>query len=186
MAGLFHLQINLISMLFSKFWGVAANMVSLNGYNNILKRKHIYKKPDNNNFHHTDEFFHILIEAIVVTLCMHIAGYSTIDELQTWIGKSDWPALIGKVECDYLGIFTLQCIQDEVSIKTNITVVSMLETKKREWLKSDGHQQVKPNWIVVEKGFFLEISTKTRNIIQKNALSLFSYGLLYLDFADAY
>lgn len=62
----------------------------------------------------------------------------------------------------------------------------MLETKKRKWLKLDGHQQAKPNWIVVKKGLFLEISTKTRNVIQKNALSLFSYGLLYLDFANAY
>lgn len=68
-------------MLFSKIWGVAANMVFLNSYTDILKKKHIYKKPDNNDFYHTDKFFRIVIEAMVVTLCMHVAGCSTIDKL---------------------------------------------------------------------------------------------------------
>ena len=107
-------------------------MVSLNCYNGILKRKHICKKLDNNNFHHTNEFFRIVIEAMVITLYMHIARCSTIDKLQAWIGRSDWPALISKVECNHLGIFTVQRIRDEASIKTTTTVASMLDTKKRE------------------------------------------------------
>ncbi len=119
-------------MLFGKFWGVAGDVVSLNRYSGILKKKHIYKKPDNNNFYHTDEFFCVIFEAMVVTLYMHIAKCSIIDELQTWIGRSDWPALISKVERDHLGIFTVQCIRDEASIKTTTTVTSMLDTKKRE------------------------------------------------------
>ncbi len=119
-------------MLFDKFWGVAGDVVSLNHYSDILKRKRICKKLDNNNFHYTDKFFRIVIEAMVVTLCMHVVRYSTIDELQTWIGRSDWPALISKVEHNYLGIFTVQHIRDEASTKTTTTVVSMLNTKKRE------------------------------------------------------
>ncbi len=72
---------NLLSILFGKFWGVASNIGFLNHYSGILKRKHIYKKLDNNNFHYIDEFFHIVIEAMVVTLCMYIARYFTIDDL---------------------------------------------------------------------------------------------------------
>ncbi len=70
-------------MLLDKFWKVTSNIVSLNHYSGILKRKHIYNKLNNNNFHHKDKFFHIVIEAMVVTLYMHIAKYSIIDQLQT-------------------------------------------------------------------------------------------------------
>lgn len=97
-------------MLLSKFWGVTGNMVSLNSYGGILKRIYIYKKSDNNNFHHTDKFFRVIIEAMVVILCMRIAGCFIMDELQTWIGRSDWSTFISKVECDHLRIFTLQYI----------------------------------------------------------------------------
>ncbi len=131
MVGLFHLQMNLLSMLFGKFWGVAGNMVSLNCYSGILKKKYIYKKPDNNNFHHTDEFFRVVIEAMVMMLCIYIARCSTIDKLQTWIGRFNWPILINKVERDYLGIFTVQCIQDKISTKTTTTITSKFDTKKK-------------------------------------------------------
>ena len=139
MVGFFYLQVNLISILFDKFWRIAGDMIFLNCYSNILKRKHISKKPDNNSFHHTDEFFLIVIEAMVVTLFMHEVGCFIIDELQTWIDRCDWPALIIKVERDHLGIFILQYIQNKASIKTNTTVTSMLETKKRKWLESGDH-----------------------------------------------
>lgn len=82
-----------------------------------------------------DKFFHIVIEAMIVILYMHKAGYSIIDKLQTWIGGSDWFVLISKVECDHLGIFTLQHIRDKTSIKTNTTIASMLETKKKRMVR---------------------------------------------------
>ncbi len=109
-AGFFHLQINLLSMMFGKFWGGTDNVVFLNCYSGILKRKHICKKPDNNNFHYINKLFRVVIETIVVTLCMHLARLSTIDELQTWISRSNWLALISKIEHNYLGIFTVQRI----------------------------------------------------------------------------
>lgn len=94
-------------MLFGKFQKVTANIVSLNCYNGILKREHICKKPDNNNFHYIDKFFHVVIETMVVTLYIHVAKCSIIDNLQTWIDRSNWPVLNSKVEHDYLGILTL-------------------------------------------------------------------------------
>lgn len=68
-------------MLFDKFWGVASNVVFLNYYNNLLKRKHIFKKPDNNNFHYIDKYFRIVIETMIMILYMHIARWSIIEEL---------------------------------------------------------------------------------------------------------
>ncbi len=72
-AGFLHIQINLLSMLFNQFWGVADNVIFLNHYSGILKRKHIYKRLDNNNFYYMDEFFRVVIKAMVVTLCIHVA-----------------------------------------------------------------------------------------------------------------
>lgn len=76
-------------MLFSKFWGIARNVLIINCYSDILKRKHMCKKLDNNNFYYTDTFFRIIIEAMAVILYIYIAKYSTIDKLQSWIGRSD-------------------------------------------------------------------------------------------------
>lgn len=68
-------------MLFDKFWEITSNMVSLNCYSSILKRKYIDKKVDNNNFYYKNKFFHVMIEVMVMTLCMHKAEYSTIHKL---------------------------------------------------------------------------------------------------------
>ena len=73
-----------------------------------------------------------MIKAIVVILYINIVGYSIIDKFQNWIGRSDLPALISKVEHDYLEIFIFQYIWNEVYIKTNTVITSMLKTKKRE------------------------------------------------------
>ena len=78
-AGLFHLQMNFLSMLFDRFWGVAGDIVSLNRYAGILKRKYIKKDADNNHFHHSDDFLQMLIEVLVIALCIYLAQYLTIE-----------------------------------------------------------------------------------------------------------
>ncbi len=78
---------------------------------------------------------------MVIALCMHGASYSIIGKFQTWIGRSNWPALIRKVEHDYLGIFKVHDIRDKASRTTAITVASMLNAKKREWFESGDGQQ---------------------------------------------
>lgn len=100
-------------------------------------------------------------------LCMHVVRYSTIDELQTWISRSNWPVFISKVKRDYLGIFTVQYIRDKASTKTTTTVSSISDIKKIEWQKSDGHQQIAPNLIAVKKGLFEEIGPKPAILFKK-------------------
>ncbi len=78
-AGVLHLQMNFLSMLFDRFWGVAGDIVSLNCYAGILKRKYIKKDADNNHFHHSDDFLRTLIKALVIALFIYLAQCSTID-----------------------------------------------------------------------------------------------------------
>ena len=66
-------------MLFNRFWGIASDIVSLNRYADILKRKYIRKDVDNSNFHHSDDFLQKVIEALVIALYIHLAKCSTID-----------------------------------------------------------------------------------------------------------
>ncbi len=100
-------------------------------------------------------------------LCMHVARYSTIDELQTCIGRSNWPVFINKVKHDYLGIFTVQYIRDKTSTKTTTTVANISDIKKIEWQKSGSHQQTAPNSIAVKKGLFEEIGPKPAILSKK-------------------
>lgn len=69
---------------------------------------------------------------MVIALCMHGASYSNIGKFQTWISRSNWPALIRKVEHDYLGVFKVHNIRDKASQITATIIASMLDTKKRE------------------------------------------------------
>ena len=98
---------NFLSLLFGKFWGIVGDIISLNQYHGILKRKNVTKKANNKNFHHSDEFFRIIIKAMVVTLCIQAVGCSTINELQLWIGRSNWPTLIAKVVKNCLSVSTV-------------------------------------------------------------------------------
>lgn len=62
-----------------------------------------------------DNFFFVVIKAIIVALHMHVAGYSTISKLQTWIDRSNWPALISKLKHDHSGIHKVYDIRNKPS-----------------------------------------------------------------------
>lgn len=42
-----------------------------------------------------------------------------------------------------------------------------------------------PDWIKIQKELVLELAPKYRDVVRGNALPMLSYGLLYLDIADA-
>lgn len=124
---------------------------------------------------------------MVVTLCIYTAGCSIIDELQIWIGRSDWPTLIAKVEKNCLDVFKVQSIWHAAHCKTTATVDTMIDAQKKEWSESrdnDGERQ-QPYWSAIRKTLLVETALQNRDIIRENALLLFSYDLLYLDFVDA-
>lgn len=74
---------NVISMLFDMFWGITGNIVSLSYFTSILKRKYLIKVADNKHFHHFNNFFQIVVEALVIILCMYLAGCLTIELFHT-------------------------------------------------------------------------------------------------------
>ena len=104
---------------------------------------------------------------MVITLCIHTVGCSTIDELQLWIGRSDWPTLIAKVEKNCLGVSKVQSIRNTAYCKTTATVDTMLEAQKREWLESgnDGERRQEPNWLAIKKTLLAETAPKNRDIV---------------------
>ncbi len=171
-------------MLFDRFWGVAEDIVSLNHYAGILKRKYVTKTADNNHFHHSNDFLRTVMEAMVITLCMHSAGCLTIESFHAWIKRLDWSSFIGNVEHSCLGLTTVRLIQDKASTCTNTTVAAALRAKKEQWANLED-QPPEPNWVKVEKDLLSEISPTNRDIVRENALLLLNYGLLYLDFNDA-
>lgn len=108
----------------------------LNWYSGIPKRKYIARQTNNNNFQQTDDFFCVVIKAMVIALCIRIAGCFTINDLQTWISRSDWLALISKVKRNHLGVFKVHDIRDKTSWKTVTMIVNIINVKKRVWLET--------------------------------------------------
>ncbi len=78
--GLFHLQMNLLIIIFDKFWGKPGNIASLGQYAGVLKRPKVLK--DMKNFHVCDTFFKHLIDVHVIALVMEESGQKSIDEFQ--------------------------------------------------------------------------------------------------------
>lgn len=74
---------NLFSVLLDKFWGIAGNIISFNYFSDILKQNYISKVVNNTNFHHSDDFLHIVIEALTIILYMYIEGCQIIDFFQS-------------------------------------------------------------------------------------------------------
>ena len=174
---------NFLFILFDQFWGVAGDIVSLNYYAGILKQKYVTKAADNNHFHHSDNFFRTIMEALVITVCMHLAGCSTIESFHAWIERLDWPFLIDNVKQSCLGVTRVCLIQEKGSTRTNTAVAAALRAKKEHWANLED-QPLKPNWVKIEKNLLSEISPTNQDVVQENALLLLNYGLLYLDFND--
>lgn len=61
---------------------------------------------------------------------MCIVSYSTINNLQTWIDRSNLPPFISKAKCKYLRILKIHDIRDKISCKTATMVAIILNTKK--------------------------------------------------------
>lgn len=69
---------NLLIMIFDKFWGKSGNIASLSQHTGVLKQP----KVSNNikNFHAYDMFFKYLIDAHMIALIMEEIGQKSIDE----------------------------------------------------------------------------------------------------------
>ncbi|WP_375449163.1 hypothetical protein [uncultured Nostoc sp.] len=64
-------------------------------------------------------------------------------------------------------------------------MAAALRAKKEEWPNLED-QPPELNWVKIEKDLLSEFSIANQDIARKNALLLLNYGLLYLDFNNAY
>lgn len=58
-------------MLFDRFWDIVGDIVLLNYYVDIFKRKYVIKATDNNHFYHFNDFFQTIIEALFIKLYIY-------------------------------------------------------------------------------------------------------------------
>lgn len=79
----------MLSLFFDKFWDIADSIINFEYFNEILKRKHINQAALTKNFHHLDNFFQTIIEALIVILYIYIASYQIIDMFQRLLGNSN-------------------------------------------------------------------------------------------------
>lgn len=70
------------------------------------------------------------MEVLVITLCMYLAGCSTIESFYAWIKRSNRLFFIKNVKQSYLGIIKVPLIQKKCFTYTNTTVAAALRAKK--------------------------------------------------------
>ena len=69
------------------------------------------------NFHYFDDFFHTVVDALIIALAMETAGCATIDSLRNWIGKSDSPKPIQNMESVDLGLRRVHLLRANAAAK---------------------------------------------------------------------
>ena len=91
-AGLFHLQMNVLKMLLHVFEGEAAGeSFGVRRFATMLRRQGVTK--DVKDFHACDDFFRTLAEGYVVAMYMHTIGFPAgqFNQLDRHFKDSDWP-----------------------------------------------------------------------------------------------
>lgn len=98
-AGLFHLQMNVLKMLMDTFEGACGEPGSLSTFLAILRRKGISKEIK--DFHACDEFFNQVLDAHILARLMLETGTTTLSALLQWISTHRWPSVVKLLSSDY-------------------------------------------------------------------------------------
>lgn len=88
------------------------------------------KTADNNHFYYSNNFFEIIIEALVIILWIHSAGCSTIESFHAWIERSDWFLLIENVKQNCINVTKMCLIEEKTFTYTNVAVAAIFRAKK--------------------------------------------------------
>lgn len=146
-AGLFHLQMNLLTIMFDKLWGKSGNIASLSQFSRVLKRLKVSR--DIKNFHAYNTFFKHLVDVHVIALLMEKSGQNSIDEFQVWIARSDLSNAIKQAQEQYLRPFYIQFVRTNARKKTEYEVIATFSNRKEEWFGSIEERNTpepEPNW----------------------------------------
>lgn len=190
-AGLFHLQMNLLRLLLNALWGQKEDRISLARFKMGLGRQNATR--DAKNFHASDDFFRTVIKAFVIALCMHGAKCADLRSFKKWLSENDWPNVIEEVEAAHLGAFKSAEADAAASEALHDEVSAAIAQEKSDWLEGRARDRrsgiitytKEPDWQMKLKDRVKEAIAAERDIIQENALRFLNLGLLYLDFVDA-
>lgn len=199
-AGLFHLQMNVLKMLMHAFEGeLAGESFGVRRFAGMLRRQGISKEIK--DFHACDEFFRNLGDGYIIAFYMH---YSEIpagdfDKLQDHLAAADWSksvrAAMDKVG---LGLHQVNGLRREAAEEVLAEVKERMAVlkKEREGLREERRREraatgrklgqlPKPRWADVQRKLELDLSGPMRDTVRENALLLLNSVLIYLDFHDA-
>jgi hypothetical protein len=194
-AGLFHLQMNVLKLLFGVFDGEAAHPGSLKQFSTILRRKGVNK--DIKDFHACDDFFRTVLEAYIIAYYQHHAGATDTKELVNHLEKNDWPAQIALAVQAGIDPFGVSWVRTQARESIDAAVAARMEEERAKWeafkaqrrqhRQSGGTNPPLPRkeWKKIESTLVTELGAGSRDIVNENAMLLLTCGLIYLDFYHA-
>lgn len=102
-AGMFHLQINVLKLFLGATWGAPGNSVSLARFQKALSQVGVTK--DAKDFHVCDNFFRTVVMSLVIALCMQKTSCKELLHFKTWLSGNNWPELIQNIADKHLDPF---------------------------------------------------------------------------------
>lgn len=186
-AGLFHIQMTALKMLYNVFWGNPDDIVSLSRFTNQLCRKKILEKAT--DFHLCNQFFLLLVEGFWLALIASECGCNTLEELETYMAKEDWRAMLDRVASTYMDPYAVHKIRSRAEEQVRLHVGNEIDAlcARHESLVAKGQEKELPieYWNAKEAQMVEQRLPRERDEVRENALLFLTNGLLYREFHEA-
>lgn len=186
-AGLFHIQMTALKMLYNVFWGKPKDTVSLSRFTNQLCRKIILENAT--DFHLCNQFFLLLVDGFWLALIASECDCNTLEELETYMAKEDWRAMLDRVASTYIDPYAVHSIRSGAEEKVRLQVGNEIATlcARHENLVARGQETELPieYWIAKEAQMVEQRLPRERDEVRENALLFLNNGLLYREFHEA-
>lgn len=129
-AGLFYLQMNLLRLFYTTFWGKSKNHYLIQQFLNVLARKKVSMKIK--DFYTCNDFFRTIVQAHIIALCIHYQGLTKINDLQTLLSGVNWPGMIAQIKKQYLSFEKVQNLYNRREIDIFMDMATNLNARKQE------------------------------------------------------
>lgn len=159
-AGTFHLQMNILRLFLTTFWGQSQDEFSLQRLAVALRRSAVSPKNTIKEFHACDDFFRTVVQANLIALCMNVSGCASSAAFQTWLSRNNWPALLKLVVEKYLSPLAVHTFRKESDQQVESEVAKLLKTRQQEWPHVKQARQTAPDWLKVRRQLTDELSRK--------------------------
>lgn len=127
-AGLFHLQMNLLRLFHITFQGKFQDQYSLQRFHSVLAQKKVNVKMK--YFHACNDFFKMIVQAHIIAFCIYHQGLIKIDNLQTWLSCNNQSNLVAYIKKEYLGLEKIQNAYEGAKLNIFKEVAIKLDARK--------------------------------------------------------